>query len=191
MDIGRLQKYTNTDWALKMTEIIIGEPTIELGDNRYLTHYVYEVLSDSEFVGHLFLTRYNYRQASDDKIAYRFMCQKDSYIEHNKDFILESSASTAQLPITIIESIPCDTGILSILDEVTFSPRFKGKHLEVIAIRKLAELWKSESDAIIVPDFAPMARHIEGISSNAEDFWLSSGFRPGPLQTMISTIEKK
>jgi hypothetical protein len=168
-----------------MTEIMIGDPTIELGGNRYLTHYIYEVLSDSEFVGHLFLTRYNYLKASADRIAYRWICQKDSYIDHNKDFILDPSASTAQLPISIIESIPCDTGILAILDEVTFSPRFKGKSIETTAIRQLAELWESKSDAIIVPDFAPMARHIEGVSCDAEKFWRKSGFHPGPMVTMI------
>lgn len=164
----------------------MSEPTIELGENRYLTHYIYEVYSDDSFVGHIFMTRYNYLKASEDQVMYRWMCQKDSYIEHNKDCLLESSAATARLPIPLVESIEQHTGVLAVLDEVTFSPRYRGQGLEASAISDLMQDWSGQSDAVIVPDFAPMARHIAGISVDPVQFWSSSGFHVGPMGLMMN-----
>jgi len=171
-------------------KVAISEPTIELGENRYLQHYIFEVFIDDELAGHIFVSRYSYRSANEDQVMRRWLCQRDSYTEHNSPYMLEETSPIAQLPRHLAEVIEDKTGLLILLDEVTFMPRFRGHEHEIQAIRMVCDSFSGYCDAIITPDFGPVARYIQGINTNPIAFWERCGFVLDASQTMINTKDE-
>lgn len=163
--------------SIEHTEIQLGTPVIELGENRYLRHFVYEVFHRGEFAGHLFATRYAYSDVSDDKVLRSWMARPDTYTDHNQQFMLDPASKYSALPVELAEALSHNTGSVLYLDEVTMSPEFRNAGVEEAAIALFSSQTAGEHDGIIVPDYSAMARYIKGIYITPESFWSKLGFK--------------
>lgn len=170
--------------------VTLGAPTIELGENRYLRHYIYEIFigAQQELAGYVFSSRYFYRNAKNDRVLHTWMVRPDTYTEHNQQFMLDASQKYADLPVHIYENIHHDSGEIQLLDEVTTLPEFRGKGIENSAIDMWRNEWSRVVDALIVPDFGPMSRYIEGINTPTLEFWGKLNFTRITEDVMISAV---
>lgn len=162
---------------IRPTDIRLGTPVIEPGENRYLRHYIYEIFDRGCFAGHLFATRYAYQDAANDQILRAWMSRPDTYMDHNQKFMLEPTSRFASLPVALAESLKKDTGMMIYLDEVTLSPEFRNQGIEEIAIQRFVDTMSADYDGIIVPDYSAMARYIKGIHITPSSFWSKLGFK--------------
>lgn len=152
-------------------KVIVGEPTPDLGENRYLTHFTSEIFYEEQVVGYILFTRYHYKKVQDDHIPMRWLVQPHSYMSMVQDLVIGSESRHVTLPLDIGESISNDFGHVYILDEVTCDSVGIKKKAYKEAISITLKYLEDKTDGVLISDGAGLARYLSKMKEAPDTFW--------------------
>lgn len=157
--------------------VVVAEPTPDMGENRYLIHFTSEIFQDGEPVGYVLFTKYSYQKVMEDKIPFKWLVQPHSYMSMVGDLIVGTESRYPDLPLPVSEVIDDHHGHVYIIDEVTCnrSGLNKKSHLEALSI--VVSVLKDQGDAILVADAEPFSRYLSDMKMTPANFWGQYGIQ--------------
>lgn len=152
-------------------QVFVGDPTPDLGENRYLTHFTSEITYDEDVVGYILFTRYHYRGVQEDSIPMKWLIQPHSYMSQIQDLVIGTESKNITLPLDIAESIDETFGHVYIIDEITCDRTGIKNKAYKKAISIILEYLEDKTDGILIADGRGLARYLSGMKEAPDSFW--------------------
>lgn len=115
--------------------ISIGTAILDLGDNRFLSHFTHEIFYKDKVVGHLLYTVYNWGEALDMNAARTWLTRKDDYLNRAKKYLLDDSCTVATIS-DIISTNGSGPRSCLIIDDVITDEFYMGLGIEMHVLSK-------------------------------------------------------
>lgn len=125
------------------------KPHIDLGSNHFLTHLTHEVKIGQRVIGHAMITLYNFKEASMQNTAWKWLSHEGSYLHNYKDYLFDNNVTKPCLPESLQAEV-IDSDTLVIIDEITMEPFFQGKKIESYVLTEIIEMYEKKSDIIML-----------------------------------------
>lgn len=127
----------------------IGKAHIDLGENKFLSHLTHEIKIEEKVIGHIMITLYDFKAASRQSTAWKWIAPKDSYLSKYETYLFDKSFSIPMLPEVFLEDAG-NSETLVIIDEITLDPFFQGKRLESYILNDILEIYEKECEITIL-----------------------------------------
>jgi hypothetical protein len=153
----------------------LGEAHIDLGENKFLTHLTHEIKIENKVIGHAMLTLYEFKKASREATAWKWLAPKDSYLSNYETYLFDKSFSIPVLPNVFLEDAGKSEKLI-IIDEITLEPFFQGRRLESYILNDILVTYEKQCDITLLSGHKELGKRMGYSDELAAVMYCQLGF---------------